>query len=209
MQQNRTIRGVLFLCAGVLLFSIQDAIVKAVSGSYALTEVVTIRALVSFPILLGLVMWETDLKALRSKNLGILIVRSVIMLTAYTTYYMAFPALKLADAVALFFTVPLFTLALAAPILGEKIGWRRITAVTIGFIGVLVMLRPGAGLFEPAVELGATVRAGDLCGHVHFVDDPARPAVPCFFRKDGFVICQRHYGRVERGDCLAHLAIDA
>ena len=37
---------------------------------------------------------------------------------------------------------------------------------------------------------------------------PARPAVPCHFRKDGFVICQRHYGRVERGDCVAHLAID-
>ncbi len=153
MQQNRTIRGVLFLCAGVLLFSIQDAIVKGVSGSYALTEVVTIRALVSFPILLRLVMWETDLKALRSKNLAILIVRSFIMLTAYTTYYMAFPALKLADVVALFFTVPLFTLALAAPILGERIGWRRVTAVTIGFVGVLVMLRPGAGLFEPAALL--------------------------------------------------------
>lgn len=153
MQQNRTITGVLFLCAGVLLFSIQDAIVKAVSGSYALTEVVTIRALVSFPILLGLVIWEADLRALRSKNLRILIIRSIIMLAAYTTYYMAFPALKLADAVALFFTVPLFTLALAAPLLGEKIGWRRVTAVTIGFVGVLVMLRPGAGVFEPAALL--------------------------------------------------------
>jgi predicted deacylase len=67
---------------------------------------------------------------------------------------------------------------------------------------------PQPGLFEPAVELGATIRAGDLCGHVHFVDDPARPAVPCHFKKDGLVICQRHYGRVERGDCVAHLAID-
>jgi predicted deacylase len=68
---------------------------------------------------------------------------------------------------------------------------------------------PQPGLFEPAVELGATIRSGDLCGHVHFVDDPARPAVPCYFKKDGLVICQRHYGRVERGDCVAHLAIDA
>lgn len=153
MQQNRTLLGVVFLCVGVLLFSIQDAIVKAVSGSYALTEVVTIRALVSFPILFGLVRWESGLGALRSKNWRILVVRSVIMLTAYTTYYMAFPALKLADAVALFFTVPLFTLALAAPLLGERIGWRRVTAVTVGFIGVLVMLRPGAGLFEPAALL--------------------------------------------------------
>ncbi len=67
---------------------------------------------------------------------------------------------------------------------------------------------PQPGLFEQAVNLGDTVKAGDLCGHVHFVDDPARAAVPCFFKADGFVICQRHFGRVERGDCVAHLAVD-
>lgn len=66
---------------------------------------------------------------------------------------MAFPALPLADAVALFFTVPLFAMALAVPLLGESIGWRRITAVVVGFAGVIVMLRPGAGLFEPAALL--------------------------------------------------------
>ncbi|MBV8916464.1 MAG: succinylglutamate desuccinylase/aspartoacylase family protein [Acetobacteraceae bacterium] len=68
---------------------------------------------------------------------------------------------------------------------------------------------PEPGLFEPATELGETVRAGQLCGEVHFVDNPARPPVPCHFKADGFVICKRHFGRVERGDCVAHLAIDA
>jgi hypothetical protein len=58
------------------------------------------------------------------------------------------------------------------------------------------------------VRLGETVRRGDLAGWVHFVDDPARPAVPCHFRRDGLVVCQRHFGRVERGDCVAHLATD-
>ncbi len=67
---------------------------------------------------------------------------------------------------------------------------------------------PSAGLFEPARELGDIVRAGDLCGHVHFVDDPARPPVPSYFQADGFVVCKRHFGRVERGDCIAHLARD-
>ena len=68
---------------------------------------------------------------------------------------------------------------------------------------------PEPGLFEPATELGDTVRAGQLCGEVHFVDNPARAPVPCEFKADGFVICKRHFGRVERGDCVAHLAIDA
>jgi predicted deacylase len=67
---------------------------------------------------------------------------------------------------------------------------------------------PAPGLFEPATDLGDWVKAGDLCGHVHFVDDPGREPTPCFFKRDGLVICQRHPARVERGDCVAHQAID-
>jgi predicted deacylase len=68
------------------------------------------------------------------------------------------------------------------------------------------VLAPDAGLFEHAVAIGETVEDGQLCGHVHFVDDPARQPVPAYFRTAGTVICTRHFGRVERGDCLAHLA---
>jgi predicted deacylase len=64
------------------------------------------------------------------------------------------------------------------------------------------------GLLEPAVRLGADVARGDLAGLIHFVDNPAREPVPCHFRTGGMVVCQRHFGRVERGDCVAHLATD-
>jgi drug/metabolite transporter (DMT)-like permease len=151
--QNRATLGIIYLCLGILIFSLQDAIIKAVSGGYPLTEVVSIRCLVSAPILLVLVHFEAGLPALAAGEFGALMGRSFLMLLAYTTYYMAFPALPLADAVALYFTVPLFALALAAPMLGETIGWRRITAVLVGFMGVVLMLRPGAGLFEPAALL--------------------------------------------------------
>jgi predicted deacylase len=67
---------------------------------------------------------------------------------------------------------------------------------------------PEPGLFEPAVELGDVVERGQLCGEVHFIDNPARAPAPCYFRDGGFVICKRHLGRVERGDCVAHLAAD-
>ena len=65
-----------------------------------------------------------------------------------------------------------------------------------------------AGLLEPLVDLGAEVKEGQLAGQIHFVDNPARPPVPCYFRRAGMVVCQRHFGRVERGDCVAHLATD-
>jgi drug/metabolite transporter (DMT)-like permease len=151
--QNQSARGILYLCFGVFIFSLQDAIIKQVSGGYALTEVVCIRSCVGLPILLVLVQREAGLRALLSSHLMPLALRALIMFGAYTAYYMAFPALPLADAVALYFTVPLFVTAMAAPVLGEHIGWKVWAAVVLGFMGVLVMLQPGTGLFEPAALL--------------------------------------------------------
>lgn len=151
--QNRAALGILCLCLGIFIFSLQDAIIKAVSGDYPLTQVVATRCLVSAPILLAMIHFEGGIGAIISPEFRTLAGRAALLLLAYTTYYMAFPALPLADAVALYFTVPLFTIALAAPLLGEAIGWRRISAVLVGFAGVLVMLRPGEGLFEPAALL--------------------------------------------------------
>jgi drug/metabolite transporter (DMT)-like permease len=151
--QNRAALGVAYLCLGVLIFSLQDAIIKAVSGDYPLTQVVFTRCIVSAPILLVMVHFDSGIRSIFSRDFLSLAGRAFLLLIAYTTYYMAFPALPLADAVALFFTVPLFAMALAVPFLGESIGWRRITAVVVGFGGVIVMLRPGAGLFEPAALL--------------------------------------------------------
>ncbi len=65
-----------------------------------------------------------------------------------------------------------------------------------------------AGLFEPEARLGDVVRAGETSGHIHFVDNPNRPAEKVVFQTDGMVICRRHLGRVERGDCVMHLATE-
>jgi drug/metabolite transporter (DMT)-like permease len=150
---NQTARGILCLCLGVLVFSLQDAIIKQVSGAYALTEVLAIRSLVGVPVLLALVQREVGWRGLWTPRWGLLAVRSVVVFVSYMAYYMAFPALPLADAVALYFTVPLFVTALAGPVLGEKLGWTVWWAVLVGFAGVMVMLQPGSGLFEPAALL--------------------------------------------------------
>ena len=150
---NSTARGILCLCLGVLVFSLQDAIIKQISGAYPLTEVVAIRSLVGVPVLLALVQHDVGWRALFTSRWGILALRSLILFVSYTAYYMAFPALPLADAVALYFTVPLFVTAMAGPFLGEASGWKVWLAVGVGFAGVVVMLQPGSGLFEPAALL--------------------------------------------------------
>jgi drug/metabolite transporter (DMT)-like permease len=150
---NNPVRGITYLCLGVFVFSLQDAIIKQVSGAYPLTEVVSIRSLVGLPILLALVQREVGWRAIFASDVGRLALRAFMLFLSYTAYYMAFPALPLADAVALYFTVPLFVTALAGPFLGERAGWRVWAAVLVGFVGVMVMLRPGSGLFEPAALL--------------------------------------------------------
>lgn len=151
--QNRNILGVTFLCLGVLVFSLQDAIIKQVSGNYPLTEAVTIRSLVAIPILAWLVHREAGLGAIASRRFWWLTLRAFVLFISYTAYYLAFPALPLADAVALYFTAPLFITALAGPFLDERVGWRSWAAIFAGFAGVLIMLRPGNSLFEPAAFL--------------------------------------------------------
>ena len=67
---------------------------------------------------------------------------------------------------------------------------------------------PEAGLFEPVVRLGDRIKDGQLCGYVHFVESPWRHSLPVHFKKGGFLICQRHFGRVVPGDCVAHTVIE-
>ena len=153
VNQPDAARGIRFLCAGVFVFSLQDAVVKQVSGDYPLTEVVVIRSLVALPILLVLVQLEAGWRAIFSPQFRSLAARAGVMFVSYTAYYMAFPAMNLAYAVALYFTVPLFVTALAGPVLGERIGLIAWAALAVGFAGVLVILQPGTGLFQWAALL--------------------------------------------------------
>ncbi len=70
------------------------------------------------------------------------------------------------------------------------------------------LFAPQPGLFEPKVKLGRMVKKGQLYGLIHFVDDPMRSPVEIHFKISGLVVCMRHPGRCERGDCLGHLATD-
>jgi drug/metabolite transporter (DMT)-like permease len=153
--QNRGLIGILYLCVGVFVFSIQDAILKFISltGSYPVTQAVAIRSLVALPILLVMVHFEAGIRALFTPRAGWLMLRALVLFISYTSYYLAFPALPLADAVALYFTVPLFVTALAVPFLGERANGLQWTAVIAGFAGVIIMLQPGRGVLEPAAFL--------------------------------------------------------
>lgn len=147
---NRNLLGIASLCAGILIISTQDAIIKAVSGDYAVTQAVATRSIVALPILLLFVHLEGGIRQVFSPRFWALSFRGVILLIAYTSYYLAFPALPLAEAIVLFFTAPFLVTFLAAPVLGERVQLKAIIALFVGFAGVLVIMKPGFGFFEPA-----------------------------------------------------------
>lgn len=150
---NRTLLGILCLCLGVLVFSLQDALIKAVAGTYPVSEALLIRAVVALPILLVMVHRDVGLKALASPNWRFLATRSAILFVSYCAYYLAIPALPIADAAALFFMAPLLIMAMAGPYLGERVPWQSLAAGSIGLLGVIVMVNPGGGIFEWAALL--------------------------------------------------------
>ena len=145
--------GVASLCLGALVFSMQDSAIKSISGSEAVTLAIVFRAAVSLPILTAMVVLRGGLAQLQDKQWPLLLLRGVILLVSYTSYFMAFPALPLAEAVALYFMVPLLVTLLAGPMLGEHVGWKSWASVALGLIGVFIILQPGTALFNPAALL--------------------------------------------------------
>ena len=135
----------LILALGTLVITLQDPIIKSLMDGYPVMEAVAIRSLVALPIFLVLLRrmggWRTAFQA----NTQQAIVRALLFMTAYTTYFLAFPAMPLADVVALYFTAPLFVVLLSRPYLGERQSPSRWIAVGIGFAGALIIAQPGMG----------------------------------------------------------------
>lgn len=122
------------------MFSLQDVVIKLMSGGYPLSEVLTVRGLVAcVPLAFLLKFGGGGFRALKSAKMGLLLVRALLLLVSYTTYYLAIANLPLAVAVALFFAAPLFIVLLSGPFLGEKVRLSQFVAVIVGFVGVLVI----------------------------------------------------------------------
>jgi len=140
--------GVWMMMASVLLFSVMDATVKWLGDSYPTSHIVLFRCAVALPVVMIFVHRAGGIASLKTKRLKIHILRAVVGLGAMACAFWAFSQMRLADAVAILFAAPIFMTALAVPLLKEPVGPRRWTAVGLGFVGVLVIVNPGAGVFS-------------------------------------------------------------
>jgi S-adenosylmethionine uptake transporter len=152
-REHRPLAGILFLLLATTLFPLQDVIIKSISGGYAVHQIVFFRGLFALPMVLLIVHLDHGLHALRFGSIGLQLFRAAAGFSSYIVYYMALATLGMAETAAITFAAPLFVTVLAVFFLGETIGLQRWLAVTAGLIGVLVAMRPGYGVFEPAALL--------------------------------------------------------
>jgi len=134
------------IVVGISVFSLQDPIIKALSGAYPVTEAIAFRGAVALPIFTVMVWQAGGLRLLWTARPFALIGRGLLQMCSYTLYYLSLPDLPLTTTVALWFTAPLFMVALSQLILGEHQGRQRWFAVCLGFVGVLVIVHPSADM---------------------------------------------------------------
>ena len=145
VSQNRAGLAILSIVIGMLAISLNDMLIKQLSGGYALHQIVFARSAIGICFSLVLVHFEGGFHLLKTKQPGLHTTRGVLIVISNMTFFVALAALPLAEATALFFVAPLFITLLSIPFLGEKVGPLRLGAVAVGFVGVVIMQRPWAG----------------------------------------------------------------
>ncbi len=152
--------GILAMVAGIFCMATMDALAKWLGESYSLSQIVFFRALFAIPPVLILAHFSGGLRLLKTQRPMVHIFRGVCTAVAIFSFFASLRVLPLAEAWAIAFAAPLIVTALSMPLLGEPVGWRRWSGVLIGFLGVLIVVRPGMTAFQPAALLALATAVG-------------------------------------------------
>jgi drug/metabolite transporter (DMT)-like permease len=139
----RNALGIALTVLAVLLFTVMDTIGKSLTASYPVQQVVWARYFFNLVALSLLIPILGVGRLVRTRHLGLQIGRGALVALATLCLFTAISVVPLADAYAITFAAPLLVTLFSIPLLGERVGWRRWTAVLIGFAGVLIVIRPG------------------------------------------------------------------
>lgn len=153
-------RAALLSLIAAFVFNMETVFVKLMDGAVPVATIVLARGLGQIAIALPL-MRGAFLAQLRTDRFSLHLLRGGLSLVSWAAYYVSFNHMSLATATVLSFTSVMFVTALAGPVLGEVVRWRRWSATLMGFVGVLLVARPGTGI-EPIWIGGSLLSA--LCG---------------------------------------------
>ena len=146
-------RAILLVFMAVAILTLQDAVIKWLSERLPVIEILFIRSVLMLPAILVLAAVTGQLGRLRTRRYGAHFLRAVLNFLAFVTYFGALKLMPLADTLAIVFSAPIFIVLFSAVFLKEKVGRWRWSAVALGFVGVLVMIRPGTSMLDWPVML--------------------------------------------------------
>ncbi|OKO70636.1 DMT family transporter [Bradyrhizobium sp. NAS96.2] len=153
MPLSSNLRGSLFMAAAMASFTVNDTITKAVSAELNIGEILLVRGLVAMVLVAALAWYRVALRSFGALLIWPVGLRVIGEIGGTLTYLSAISQIPLANASAIFQALPLVITLGAALVFGEPVGWRRWLAIAAGFIGVLVIVRPGAEGFSQAALL--------------------------------------------------------
>ncbi|SNY90720.1 Permease of the drug/metabolite transporter (DMT) superfamily [Cohaesibacter sp. ES.047] len=149
-KRTKATEGILIMCVGVVCLCINDAIAKTLTDGYSPLQILFMRNAIALPFVIALVLKLGGPQALRSYRPMAHLLRGILWLSAATLFFTGLSYLGLAEATTLIFAAPVFVTALTALVLKEKVGLARWSFVLLGFLGVLIVVRPGTATFQMA-----------------------------------------------------------
>lgn len=161
-QRRQRLIGIALMCGAVALFACLDTMAKYLNTQMDSLQVAWARYTSAFVLTLIVSNPLTHPRLLRTRSPKLQITRSLLLVGSTALNFLGLRWLQLDEALSIIFTFPLLVAIISGPMLGEWIGWRRWTAIGFGFVGVLLITRPGLGGMHPAAlfTLGATICYG-------------------------------------------------
>lgn len=154
-ERSARLAGIALMVLSIFMFSFGDAMGKFLVGTYSVGQLLFLRACAAL-LLLSPLVWRQRHQFLQLERPGLQLFRVVLSTLEVAAFFLATVYLPLADVITYYLAGPIFVTAMSAIFLGEKVGWRRWTAILIGFCGVLIALRPSA----QTVSLPALIALG-------------------------------------------------
>jgi drug/metabolite transporter (DMT)-like permease len=158
------ILAIALMCATMVCFTGQDTCAKWLSASLPIAQIVWARYVGASVIALVVSRPLSRPTMLRSRRPRLQLLRSVLLFASTAANVFAVHQLQLSETATISFLMPVFVALLAGPLLGEKVSAERMIAIALGFLGVVIATRPGAGAFQPIVLVAI---AGVVCNSVY------------------------------------------
>jgi drug/metabolite transporter (DMT)-like permease len=161
-QRRQRLIGIALMCGAVALFAVLDTTAKYLNTQMDSLQITWARYTSAFVLTLFVSNPFTHPGLIKSARPGLQLVRAILLVASTALNFIALRWLQLDEALSIVFTFPFIVAIASGPILGEWLGWRRWTAICVGFGGVLLITRPGYGGFNPAalISLAATICYG-------------------------------------------------